>query len=220
MEKSFWIKNWEENNIGFHNSDYNELLLKHFDSFDLKQNSHIFVPLCGKSLDLIWLAMKGYQVTGVEVSPIAVSEFFKENNLKVLKKLDGEFTRNTCDNPPVEILEGDFFQVNNEVLGKVNFIYDRACIVALPPDLRKRYTEVITSILSPGDQMLLVTMEYEFPEVLGPPFPVLESDVRSYYEKNFSIEMLEKIAKEVEHPRFIEAGVKSWSRKIYKLVRV
>jgi len=220
MEKSFWIKNWEENNIGFHNSEYNELLLKHFPCFSLEGNCHIFVPLCGKTQDLIWLAMQGQKVTGVEVSPLAVAGFFEENNFSFDKTEDGAFNRYSSKTPPIEILEGDFFEVNNQVLGKVNFLYDRASIVALPPELRKKYTEVITDILSPGDQMLLVAMEYDSPEVLGPPFPVTERDIRSYYENNFSIEVLEEIDKEVDHPRFVEAGIKSWSRKVYKLVRI
>ena len=220
MEKSFWIKNWEENNIGFHNSEYNDLLLKHFSTFDLEQDSHIFVPLCGKSLDLIWLATRGHRVTGVEVSPLAVTGFFKENNLPVNITVDGNFNRYSCENPAVEILEGDFFDASNEVLGRVNFLYDRASIVALPPELRKKYTEVITKILSPGDQMLLVAMEYESEVELGPPFPVTETDIRSYYENNFTIEILEEIDKVVDHPRFIEAGISSWSRKVYKLVRI
>ncbi|RLA64356.1 MAG: thiopurine S-methyltransferase [Epsilonproteobacteria bacterium] len=220
MEKSFWIKNWKKNNIGFHNSEYNELLLKHFNSFTLEQSAKVLVPLCGKSLDLIWLATQGHHVTGVEVSPLAVENFFSENNFKFNSSVEEKFKRFSCQGPSLDILEGDFFDLNKEVLGRINFIYDRAAIVALPPDLRKKYTEVITSILTPGDQMLLVAMEYEFPELIGPPFPVFEHDIRAYYEKNFSIKILEEIVKEVDHPRFTEAGVKLWSRKIYKLVRI
>ncbi|TDJ04111.1 MAG: thiopurine S-methyltransferase [Deltaproteobacteria bacterium] len=220
MEKSFWIKNWEDNNTGFHNSEYNELLLKHFEKFDLGEDSHIFVPLCGKTRDLIWLAMQGHQVTGVECSPLAVAGFFKESNFSFDKTKEAKFNRFTCKNPPIDILEGDFFDVNRDALGRVNFLYDRASIVALPPELRKKYTKVITDILTPGDQMLLLTLEYDSPEVLGPPFPVTEKDVRSYYENNFSIELLEEIAKDVDHPRFIEAGITRWSHKVYKLVRV
>lgn len=219
MEKSFWVKNWEINNIGFHNSDYNELLLKHFDKFDLKKNSNIFVPLCGKSLDLIWLATKSHRVTGVEVSPLAVQGFFDENKLEFEKSIDGNFNRYSCSNPPVDILEGDFFDANKKVLGNVDFVYDRASIVALPSELRRKYTEHMTELLSPGAQILLVSMEYEHPELIGPPFSVTEREINSHYQDNFKIELLEDLEKEVEHPRFQEAGVKSWSRKVYKLTR-
>jgi len=85
MKNEQWIKRWEEKNIHFHEESVNSLLIKHFKTLQLKHSSNIFVPLCGKTLDISWLLMLGHNIVGVELSEIAVKELFEE--LYILPKV-------------------------------------------------------------------------------------------------------------------------------------
>jgi len=216
MEKSFWLKNWEENQIGFHMSSFNELLLAHIEKFNLKKESTIFVPLCGKSLDLIYLAKLGHRVIGVELSEKAVNDFFTENNLDFEKKKNGRYI---CKNLKIDIIQGDFFEVSPEIIGPIDFIYDRASLIALPEEMRARYSKVIEKITKTDSQTLLITTEYDHPALIGPPFSVKEEEVNKLYKDKFEIIVLQRLEKEIAGPRFQEAGLKTSSRAVYRLIR-
>src|SRR3546814_8142059 len=81
MDPDFWQQRWRDNRIGFHRDGVLPLLEKHWPSLGLATGSRVFVPLCGKSLDMAWLAARGHRVLGVELSPLAVGQFFDENGL-------------------------------------------------------------------------------------------------------------------------------------------
>lgn len=219
MEKSFWLKNWEENQIGFHMSAFNELLLAHIDKFNLKKESTIFVPLCGKSLDLIYFAKLGHRVIGLELSEKAVNAFFTENNLDFEIKTEGNYTHYVCKNLKIDIFQGDFFELKPEIIGPIDFIYDRASLIALPEEMRVRYGKVIEKITKANSQMLLITVEYDHPTLIGPPFSVKEEEVNKLYKGRFEIIVLQRLEKEIAGPRFLEAGLKTSSRAVYKLIR-
>lgn len=218
MEKSFWLKKWEENQIGFHNLGFNDLLLSHIDKFNL-QNSNIFVPLCGKSLDLIYLSGLGNQVIGIELSEKAIISFFEENDLAFETRKEGPFKRFSCKDPKIDILQGDIFELKPDLLGNIDFIYDRASLIALPSDMRVSYSKIIGEIAKIGCQVLLISTEYDYPELIGPPFSVFESEVLELYSDNFEIIVLERLEKGIENPRFLELGVKNPARVVYKLIR-
>jgi thiopurine S-methyltransferase len=76
VDASFWHDKWQRNQIGFHEPQANPLLLAHFDSLSLRAGSRIFVPLCGKTLDINWLLARGQRVVGAELSEIAVQQLF------------------------------------------------------------------------------------------------------------------------------------------------
>lgn len=81
MEPAFWQKRWADNQIGFHQAQVNPYLQKYWPRLQLAPASRVLVPLCGKSLDLAWLAGQGYRVLGVELSRQAVEGFFREHGL-------------------------------------------------------------------------------------------------------------------------------------------
>jgi thiopurine S-methyltransferase len=218
MEKSFWLKKWEENEIGFHGLGFNDLLTAHIGKFNLK-NSNIFVPLCGKSLDLIYLSQIGKQVIGIELSDKAIKSFFAENKLGFDLRSDGPFKRYSCKDLKIDILQGDFFDLNPDIIGKVDFIYDRASMIALPLDMRISYSKIIENIAHKNCQILLITTEYDYPELIGPPFSVTEAEVRDLYSNNFEITVLERLEKGIENQRFLELGVKNPARVVFKLIR-
>ncbi len=82
MEPAFWHKRWADNQIGFHQGQVNSYLQTHWPALGLETGSRVLVPLCGKSLDLVWLAGQGYRVLGVELSRRAVEDFFREHGLE------------------------------------------------------------------------------------------------------------------------------------------
>ncbi len=54
MQGNCWLQKWEKNEIGFHESEANPLLVEHFKELSLAKGSRIFLPLCGKTLDIAW----------------------------------------------------------------------------------------------------------------------------------------------------------------------
>jgi thiopurine S-methyltransferase len=177
----------------------------------------VFVPLCGKSMDMLWLSQNGYAVVGVEVSEIAVEAFFTENGLPLEKQVQGAHIRYSSGN--IEIWQGDFFTLSSEQLGDITDVYDRASLIALPPSMRKDYASKMLELLPAAARVLLVTLTYPQAEMDGPPFSVTEEEVRGLYEPHCSIEKLAvKNTLELE-PRFKQKGLTSLYETAYKLKR-
>ncbi len=187
MEHEFWHQRWQSNQIGFHEAEPNPLLTSFFSHLNLPTGSTVLVPLCGKSHDLAWLAQHGYRVWGIELSELAVETFFKEQSITAQRMDRGELTAYRSEN--IEILVGDFFNVTAEHLPKVDAVYDRAAIVALPEPKRHRYTSHLVQ-LSVRAQQLIVTYEYDQSTMPGPPFSVDEQELRSHYQQDYSITLL------------------------------
>lgn len=186
MEKEFWLERWDMNQIGFHKNKFNDNLIDYFLQLNLNENDHILVPLCGKSKDMIWLAKQGLKVTGVELSKKAIIEFFKENNLDfTIEEVDG-FKKYTSHN--ISIYEGDIFNLTSETLGKIDAIYDRASLVALPQAMREKFVIKLKE-LSLNLNMLVVLISYDQSLVQGPPFSVSEDFVYSNFS-NFNMKKL------------------------------
>jgi thiopurine S-methyltransferase len=182
-----WINRWDENRIGFHSLEYNKYLIKYFDKFS-KSSSNIFLPLCGKSLDLLYLCDKVNKVIGVELSQKAINSFIKENNLKYKKETNKYFDIYRINN--IDFYLGDFFNINIQSNDRLD-IFDRASLVALNKKQRIKYTQKIKTILN--GKMLLVTLEYPENEKKGPPFSVTKEEVYNLYSKDFNVDLLESI---------------------------
>ncbi len=188
MKVDYWQQRWQLDEIGFNQSEPNELLQRYFSVLDLKPGDRIFVPLCGKSVDMIWLASQGYQVVGVEVRSIACEDFFNDNNMMADVTTTGNFT--VFESEKIMLLAGDFFKLTKESLGKLNAVYDRAALIALPAEMRQRYVDHLTKLLDRDIKMLLITTSYVENAMKGPPFSVDEKEVESLYGAHFSIKQL------------------------------
>lgn len=136
MDPTFWRERWQKKEIGFHQPAYHTLLLKHWPQLQLAPGSRVFVPLCGKSLDMVWLAEQGHRVVGAELSELAVDEFFAERGLAPTVRTVGNFTVKAAG--PYELWCGDIFELPREAVADVAGVYDRAALIALPPDLQQR----------------------------------------------------------------------------------
>lgn len=189
MEANFWHDRWNANEIGFHQPKPNALLERNFGVLALPEESRIFLPLCGKTLDIGWLLANGYQVAGAELSENAVKQLFEELGVNPDITSVGKFTRYSA--PDITIFVGDIFDLTADLLGMVDAVYDRAALIALPDEMRRRYAGHLREITGTISQ-LLITIEYDQSEMPGPPFSVDGETVKSLYSGSFRITMLEE----------------------------
>ena len=215
METEFWHQRWQENQTGFHLPDTNPHLQTCLPQLAIPAGSTVFVPLCGKSLDMIWLREQGYAVVGVEISPLAVTSFFRENRLQVEKTTAGDFTLYQSDG--IRIYCGDYMQLAPRQLGEIRLVYDRAALIALPPRMRQDYVRQYVTLTDSNTPVLLITLEYPQEQMDGPPFSVSEEEVVSLYSGRHEIEKL--VDKDIlaSEPRFAERGITLLHEKVYLL---
>jgi len=188
MDPNFWHQRWKLNEIPFHENKANPLLVKHFDTLSLAKGSRVFLPLCGKTLDIHWLLAQGYRVAGAELSPIAVQQLFSELGMKPTVTTLGPSQRYHAGN--IDIFVGDLFEVTRETLGPVDAVYDRAALVALPEPMRRRYAAHLVDITNKAPQLLIV-FEYDQTLQEGPPFSISQRELNDLYGKTYGLTFLE-----------------------------
>lgn len=215
MKKEFWLERWERAEIGFHQNEINPYLLKYWNELSAPSGGEVFVPLCGKSLDMVWLSQQGCKVLGVELSAIAVQDFFQENGHMPTHSNSGKFE--SCEADGIRILCGDFFDLSKEDMARVTAVYDRASLVALPPDMRERYAHHLAAILPHGTRILLVTFDYPQEEMPGPPFAVSVSSVEALYGQYAEIRLLAQEDVLAQNPRFQQRGMSRMQENVFLL---
>jgi thiopurine S-methyltransferase len=204
MEPEFWHQRWASNQIGFHEDQVNTYLARHYAHLGLAPGEIVFVPLCGKSVDLRWLADQGAHVVGVELSPIAVKSFFAEQGLTPRTSKEGAFT--VWESGPIRLLCGDYFALAPADLAGAHIVYDRAALIALPPERRAEYVAHLDRLLPGARRTLLITLEYPQEQMQGPPFSVAEREVHSLFA-GARIERLGGQDVLADNPRFRDKGL-------------
>ncbi len=217
MEPGFWHERWREGRIGFHQASVTPQLERHWDALGLPAGGTVFVPLCGKSLDMRWLADRGHRVLGVELSDIAVRDFFAGQGLVPSLRETVYGVHHAAG--PFEIIVGDAFALDREALADCAGVFDRAALIALPPDMRRRYAATTWAALPAGCRGLLVTLEYPQTEKAGPPFAVEAAEVEALFGGDWSPVLLERADILPGEPRFIDAGVSSLTTSAWRLER-
>jgi thiopurine S-methyltransferase len=216
VDTNFWHTRWEKDEIAFHQHNINLHLQTFWQRLAPSQTGGcVFVPLCGKSRDMVWLAQQGYDVLGVELSPVAVQSFFTETGLMPYVHQDSTFQIWQADR--FTLLCGDFFAVDRALLQDVVAVYDRASLIAFPPAMRRAYAEHLRDILPTGAPLLLVTLEYAEDAMNGPPFSVTETEVRDLYGDDYAIERIYVHDALSESPRFQQKGLRYLTEKVYRL---
>ncbi|MCB1309141.1 MAG: thiopurine S-methyltransferase [Leptospiraceae bacterium] len=190
MDREFWLQRWQERRIGFHTGEPNPLLIRNFPRLKLPEDSRVFVPLCGKTVDINWLLMNACRVVGVELAEQAVRELFDELNLKPEISTVADLHKYSAAD--IDIFTGDIFHLTPDMLGSVDAIYDRAALVALPDGMRARYAQHLVHITGNAPQ-LLITFEYDQNRQQGPPFSVSAGQVREFYASQYTIELCESL---------------------------
>lgn len=188
MDTSFWLQKWEKNDIGFHRSEANPLLVDYFKELSLAKDSRVFVPLCGKTLDITWLLSNGYHVAGAELSEMAIEQLFRQIGVEPEISDIGDIKHYSATN--IDIFVGDIFYLSGDMLGPVDAIYDRAALVALPDAMRHRYIAHLIKVTDKAPQ-LLVTYEYDQTLMAGPPFSVSNGEVNQHYGNSYDLTLLQ-----------------------------
>ncbi len=214
MKPEFWLQRWKENQIGFHLDEVNPHLIEYWLQLDIKPGGRVFVPLCGKSIDLNWLTEQGYFVEAVELSESAIEQFFTEQAIDYQRRQQGD--RIVFESERIRIWCGDFFHLTAEQLGSIDAIYDRAALIALPPELRIKYVNHLMNIVGQVPQ-LLVTLDYPQQQMSGPPFSVPETEVFNLYRDHTDIDTISTNKADIlsEHAHFVDRGLTSLFECVY-----
>jgi len=220
MEPNFWHERWQAGKIGFHQDEINPYLMQFWPCTQATPTQTVLVPLCGKSQDMLWLQAQAHAVMGVELSPQAVKDFFKENQLPAEHDKVMGFDRSRSDS--IQILCGNFFDLKNtpELLSnEISLVYDRASLIALPPSMRQKYAQHMTQLLSSGARILLLALEYPPEQMDGPPFSVHEQEIQQLYAEYFDIEKLGAEDTLGKNEKFKERGVSEMFETSYLLTK-
>ncbi|AYF87177.1 MULTISPECIES: thiopurine S-methyltransferase [unclassified Pseudomonas] len=217
MDEQFWQSRWAQNQIGFHLREINPYLERYWPKLGLAQGCQVLVPLCGKTLDLVWLAGQGHKVLGVELAERAVEDFFTEQGLTPDVSQQGALRRYSMGD--IEILQGDFFAVTAADVADCQALYDRAALIALPPSMRDDYMAHLHRILPARCDGLMVTLDYEQARLEGPPFSVPESEVRRHLAASWEVEMLERNDVLEKNWKFASRGLDSLHEPVFRLRR-
>lgn len=215
-DNQLWLQLWRDKSIDFHQPVVNTLLTRFWPELKLNQGNKVFVPLCGKSLDMIWIAGQGYDVIGVELSPIAVRDFFKENGLKAKKTMQGNFT--LWQHKNISILCGDYFAISKDDLGEIDIVYDRASLTALPEDIRRQYVAHLETITRDTTQIFLLTTEdaaagASLEHALG-----VDDEIKSLFTENFEIDLVHVDSIYEFDSRLTEQSPCRAEYKVYQLI--
>jgi len=216
MEPGFWHQRWQSNEIGFHQDRVNHYLQRYWPRLQLETGARVLVPCCGKSLDLLWLKEQGFDVQGVEISPIAVEAFFAENNLQPAISEHDNYSISAIDD--LQILCGDFFSVTADDIEGVDAVYDRAAMIAMPPEMRQAYCRHLQTITDRRIPVLLVTLEYPVAEMQGPPFSVNEQEIHEHYGNDYRVSVLETMDILAKEPRFQQKGLSRLQERAYLIL--
>ena len=201
-----WIERWRIGRTGWHEAQGNRNLKEHWRG----TGKRVLVPMCGKTPDLLWLEEQGNDVTGVELSELAVRAFFEENELD-FDRSEGTLTRYSAIDRRVTLYCGDFFEFH---AGEFDAHYDRGALVALIADLRPRYAQHTTSLLTPDAAQLLITVEYDQSVCDGPPFALGENEIRGYWPRAKKVASVDDTAN--APPKFLEAGLERMYEAVWR----
>ena len=215
MKADFWHEIWSKGRIGFHQHDFNKHMQTFVSGLNVPPGGHIFVPLCGKSLDMKWLAEQGFRVTGVEISTGAVEAFFEENKLPchITQISDSRL----YSSGKIAIYCADFFKADLSHSPEIDAVYDRASLIALPRSMRAVYVDRLTSLLRPGIRSLLVTLDYPQQQMSGPPFSVTPAEVKKLYGNRYDVESIYTEDCLAIEPRFRKKGLTRLDEHVFLL---
>ncbi|PQJ95236.1 thiopurine S-methyltransferase [Chromatium okenii] len=213
MTPEFWLERWQQGETGWHLPEINRHLQEFWPQFNLPANAAVLVPLCGKTLDLLWLMSQGLRVIGVELSPLAIEEFLTENGLTAVMTDASPFRSYQVDE--LTLLCGDFFALTPAHLPEIHAVYDRGALVALPPALRESYAAQL-KMLAPNAAQLLITFDYDQQQMAGPPFAVQRNEIAQIFAGKTIIELANFDVLN-EAPNLRQRGVTALAEQVWKL---
>lgn len=217
MEPDYWLDRWQRGDIPFHQPQVNADLRQYWPDLKLPPSASVFVPLCGKSIDMSWLRERGHGVIGVELASSAIAEFYAAEGLRPVRAAAGRLE--CARTGGYELYVGDLFDLDAQHLAPVQGVYDRGGLIALPPETRAQYARHLTSVLPARCSMLLLTLDYPQQQMQGPPFAVGADEIRELYGAAFTITELARREVAVIEARYLERGLRQRTDHVHRLVR-
>jgi thiopurine S-methyltransferase len=214
MDAKFWHERWRKSEIAFHEAEPNGLLVRHLEQLTLEAGSRVFLPLCGKTLDIAWLAARGHHVVGVELVEAGIRELCSEQGIAAEVTDEGAFRVYRA--PNIELRVGDLFDLTPELVGDIDRIWDRGSMVAFPPERREAYVHALRSISGPNTELLLSAISYDPAVMTGPPWSVPRADVERLYA-DCQIRLLHANDVIDDAPHWRELGHESWVVSLYAI---
>ena len=196
MDQQFWLDKWAQDQIGFHEAQPHPCMLEFWPQVADDSHAAVFVPLCGKSNDMPWLAGRGHSIVGVEISDIAVRDFFDENGI-ASNESEKDGMRCTAGDE-YDIYCADIFEFAERYGEKFNLIYDRAALIALAPEQRTDYAGALTNLAAGAASMLLITVDYDADQISPPPHIVAADEIQSLFGYHWTIDLLKTSAADVK----------------------
>jgi thiopurine S-methyltransferase len=218
LRPRFWHDRWRLGQIGFHQAAVDRQLQRHWPSLTLTAGSRVFVPLCGKSLDLLWLREQRHDVVGVELSAVALESLCLQHDIPARRRPLEDFDIYEAEN--LRLFRGDLFALTAKLLGAVSAVFDRAALIAWAPEQRAAYVSQMTALTSPGTQTLLITVEYPQTQMAGPPFSVGNEDIERLYGGQHAIQLLSREEILANEPRLRARGLTELHEVSYRLTRM
>lgn len=217
MDPQFWHERWQKHDIGFHQKQIHDLLIRHWSKLGAASGTSVFVPLCGKSLDMAWLASQGHRVIGTELSELAIDAFYSSQGLVPAESYSGSFAVKRA--APYELWLGDHFALPASATSNIGAVYDRAALVAMPRTMQSQYAAKLAEQTPRGVAVLLVSLDYDPSDMTGPPFPVPNRHIVSLFGGDFRIELLESRDGLEASPNLRNRGLTALTETVFKLVR-
>jgi thiopurine S-methyltransferase len=217
VHPEFWLERWTSGQIGFHQARVSPDLERHWPDLKCAPGTRVFVPLCGKSLDLLWLRDRGHPVVGVELSDLALQAFCAENGIPARRRGTPNF--DVYEARDLELFSGDFFQITPALLGNSGVVYDRAALISWSEPLRGAYARHLTDLTPAAAVMLLITLEYPQEQVAGPPFSIPSDEVHRLYSEHFTVQQLSRRDILPHEPRMRARGLTELHEACYRLTR-
>jgi thiopurine S-methyltransferase len=217
VQPEFWQDRWRSGQTGFHQTRVEPWLERFWPALGIPAHGTVFVPLCGKSLDLIWLRDRGHHVVGVELSRLAVEQFLATHDIAATRRSRGGIE--IFESERLVLYCGDLFALQPDDLCGACGIYDRASLIAWPPPLRGRYAQAMTRLTDSGAHTLLLALEYDQTEMSGPPFSVSAQVVHDLYTPHHLIEEVKRADILDHEPRLASKGLTGLQQVCYRLER-
>ncbi len=187
-----WVDQWEKGLTPWHRKEPDSQLQSHINLLTGgKHGLSIFIPFCGKSLDIIWLLKQGHSVVGVELSSLAVQQLFEENELPYSKIEEESFTVYKGLDQRLKIFVGSLFDLTAELTDHHDAVWDCKALGAVNISQRKHYIKILLSILKPSGSILVSHLEYDSLEHYGPPFSLSTTVLQALFDDEWSVECVE-----------------------------
>lgn len=217
LDQHYWENRWQQGDIGWHQQSISPSLTRYWSRLELAGNERVLVPFCGKSLDMVWLVEQGHAVLGVEVSTLAIRQFFEENQIDYHTEQHSDGCHYLADN--IEIIAADIFNVAKTTLATCTAVYDRAAMVAQTAAQRQHYVAHIYAAMPVGCRALLLVIDYPQTQRQGPPFSVSPDEVSAHFNAGWQQQVLEQNDILALNEGFQQAGVDYLHSGVYFMVR-